>query len=113
MSNAAHDNAMRALVRQVFLAALAEASVEKSFEKHVEVNRRLLRVCEDLYDLNSFSRIFGAGMGKAAYPMAQALKGQLGIMASGILVAPQTANTDPQPMLEGFMNFSVGHPLTN
>src|SRR5260370_34717503 len=113
MSNAAHDNDMRALVRQVFLAALAETSVEKSFEKHVEVNRRLLGVCEGLHDFNSFSRSFVAAMGKAAYPMAQALKGQLGIMASGILVAPQTANADPQPMLEGFRHFAGGHPLPN
>src|SRR5260370_9015651 len=113
MSNAANDNDMRALVRQVFLAALAGTSVEKSFEQHVEVNRRLLRVCEDLYDLNSFSRIFVAAMGKAAYPMAQALKGQLGIMASGILVAPQTEKADPQPMLEGLRHFTGGHTLPN
>src|SRR5260370_218347 len=113
MSNAANDNDMRALVRQVFLAAIAETSVEKSFEKHVEVNRRFLVVFEVLYDLNSFSRIFVVAMGKAAYPLAQALKGQLGIMASGILVAPQTANADPQPMLEGFRHFAGGHPLPN
>ena len=70
MFNTAHD--MRALARQIFLSALAETSVEKSFEKHVEVSRRLLRVGEDLHDLNSFSRVFVVAMGKAAYPMAQA-----------------------------------------
>src|SRR5713101_2678842 len=111
MFNAAHE--MRALARQIFLSALAETSVEKSFEKHVEVSRRLLRVGEDLHDLNSFSRVFVVAMGKAAYPMAQALKRQLGMMAGGILVAPPAPSAETQPMLEGFRHFTGGHPLPN
>ncbi|HTC94813.1 MAG TPA: DUF4147 domain-containing protein [Terriglobales bacterium] len=113
MLEAAHDSDMREVARQIFLSALAEASVEKSFEKHVEVSRRLLRVGEDLYDLNSFSRIFAVAMGKAAYPMTQALKRQLGVMVSGILVAPQTSSSEQQPMLEGLRHFAGGHPLPN
>lgn len=104
---------MRALARQIFLSALAESSVEKAFEKHVEVSRRLLRVCEDLYDLSSFARIFVVAMGKAAYPMARALKGQLGAMASGILVSPADSPSEQRPMLEGFRHFAGGHPLPN
>ncbi|PYX89195.1 MAG: hydroxypyruvate reductase [Acidobacteria bacterium] len=111
MFNTAHD--MRALARQIFLSALAETSVEKSFEKHVEVSRRLLRVGEDLHDLNSFSRVFVVAMGKAAYPMAQALKRQLGMMAGGIVVAPPAPSAETQPMLEGFRHFAGGHPLPN
>ena len=109
MSDSAQE--MRALARQIFLSALAETSVEKSFEKHVEVSRRLLRVGEDLHDLNSFSRVFVVAMGKAAYPMAQALKRQLGMMAGGILVAPPAPSAETQPMLEGFRHFAGGHPL--
>ena len=104
---------MRSLARQIFLSALAETSVEKSFEKHVEVSRRLLRVGEDLHDLNSFSRVVVVAMGKAAYPMAQALKRQLGMMAGGILVAPPAPTAETQPMLEGFRHFVGGHPLPN
>jgi hydroxypyruvate reductase len=104
---------MRALARQIFVSALAETSVEKSFEKHIEVSRRLLRVCEDLYDLNSFSRILVVAMGKAAYPMTQALRAQLGSMASGILVAPSSPASEQQPMIEGFRHFAGGHPLPN
>jgi hydroxypyruvate reductase len=104
---------MRALARQIFVSALAETSVSKSFEKHIEVNRRLLRVCEDLYDLNSFSRILVVAMGKAAYPMTQALRAQLGSMASGILVAPPSPVSEQQSMIEGFRHFAGGHPLPN
>lgn len=102
---------MRDLARQLFLSALAETSVDKSFQKHVEVSRRLLRVCDDLYDLTSFSRIVAVAMGKAAYPMARALQGQMGPMASGIVVAPQSLSAASQPMIEGFRHFAGGHPL--
>ena len=111
MPDAPEHSEMRVLSRQIFLSALAETSVEKSFERHVEVNRRMLRVCEDLYDLNSFSRILVVAMGKAAYRMTQALKAQLGSMANGILVAAPTS--EQQPMLEGFRHFAGGHPLPN
>lgn len=104
---------MRELAQQLFLSALAETSVQKSFRKHVEVSRRLLRVRDDLYDLASFSRIFVVAIGKAAYPMTQALQGQLGTMAGGIVVAPEPASNAPQPMLEGFRHFAGGHPLPN
>jgi len=111
MPDSAQD--MRDLARQLFLSSLAETGVEKSFQKHVEVSRRLLRVRDDLYDLTSFSRTFAVAMGKAAYPMAHALHGQLGSMADGIVVAPQPPSPSPQPMIEGFRHYAGGHPLPN
>ena len=47
---------MRLLVRQWFQHALEQASVEKAFARHVECERGVLRVGEDLYHLNSYSR---------------------------------------------------------
>src|SRR5262245_18290515 len=111
MSEAAQE--MRALSRHMFLSALAESSVEKAFERHVEINRRLLRICEDQYDLNSFARILVVVMGKAACPMARALKAQLGSKAAGILASPQGPPSEQPPMPEGFRHFPGGHPLPN
>lgn len=48
---------MRATAREIFRHALAEASIAKAFARHVHCERGVLRVCEDLYHLDSYSRV--------------------------------------------------------
>ena len=66
---------MRDSARQIFQHALADASIDKAFQRHVSCERGVLRIREDLYDLHSYSRVFVVSMGKAGHTMAQALEG--------------------------------------
>ncbi|HSE48541.1 MAG TPA: DUF4147 domain-containing protein [Terriglobales bacterium] len=103
----AHD--MRATARDIFLHALAETSIAKAFERHVSYSRGILRVCDDLYDLGAYNRIFVLALGKAAHTMLEALASQVGPGLAGIVAAP----TDPDAQLPGFRYYKGGHPLPN
>ena len=61
------------LAREIFQHALAEASIAKGFARHVHCERGVLRVCEDLYDLHSYSRVLVVSLGKAGHTMVEAL----------------------------------------
>ncbi|HEY1464972.1 MAG TPA: DUF4147 domain-containing protein [Terriglobales bacterium] len=100
---------MRDLARALFVQSLAQCSVEKAFEKHVSCDRGILRVGEDLYDLNSFSRVFVVALGKAAHTMLQSLIAQAGERFEGIVVSP----VQPPQHVRGFRYFHGGHPLPN
>ncbi|HJT52462.1 MAG TPA: DUF4147 domain-containing protein, partial [Candidatus Angelobacter sp.] len=64
-------HAMRSLAREIFLDALTEAGIGEAFERHVSSDRGVLRVCDDLYDLKSYSRVLVIALGKAAHRMAE------------------------------------------
>lgn len=98
---------MRALARELFLDTLAECSVAAAFQRNVEYDHGVLRVGEDLYNLNSYSRVFTVSIGKAAQTMAESLTAQLGGRAEGVIVAP----TEPAHYLHRFTYFKGGHPL--
>src|SRR3954469_24762158 len=104
---AAHE--MRAAARDFFLHALAETSIPKAFERDVSYSRGVLRVCDDLYDLGAYNRVFVLAMGKAAHTMLQALSEQIGPGLSGIVAAP----TEPAAQLSGFRYYRGGHPYPN
>src|SRR3954467_14255214 len=107
---AAHE--MRATARELFLQALAETSIAKAFERNVSYSRGVLRVCDDLYDLGAYNRVFVLALGKAAHTMLQALADQVGPGLSGIVVAPTDAPA-PIGQLSGFRYYRGGHPLPN
>src|SRR5271155_4626706 len=69
---------MRDVAREIFRHALAEASIAKAFSKHVHCERGVLRVCEDLYHLDSYSRVLVISIGKAGHTMAELLRQQVG-----------------------------------
>jgi len=69
---------MRSTARDLFLRALGEASISKAFQRHVHCERGVLRVCEDLYDLHSQSRVWVVSIGKAGHSMVEALVEQVG-----------------------------------
>ncbi len=100
---------MRDTVRAIFLEALEQSSISKAFEQHINYSRGVLRVCEDLYDLASYHRIFVVAFGKAAHTMVEALGAQVGSGMSGIVACPEA----PGAQVLGFRYFHGGHPLPN
>jgi glycerate 2-kinase len=101
--------AMREKAREIFLLALAEASIAKGFARHVHCERGLLRVCEDLYDLHSYSRVLVVSLGKAGHSMVEALSAQVGASLEGIVAS----SVEPAAQVHGFRYFRGGHPTPN
>jgi glycerate 2-kinase len=100
---------MRSLAREIFLDALNQAAIGKAFDRHVQYDRGVLRVCEDLYDLQSYSRVLAVALGKAAHRMAEILARQVGATVQGIIADP-----NPHPyQLPGYRYFAGGHPQPN
>ena len=100
---------MRATAREIFLHALAESSIEKAFERHVEYGRGVLRIGEDLHDLASYNRVRVVSLGKAAHAMAAALAAKVGSGLEGIVACV----ADPPSQVPGFRYFRGGHPAPN
>lgn len=112
MSTSEHDSKfrqMRETARSIFAEAMANASVHKAFERHVNCDRGVLRVREDLFDLHSYSRVLVMSLGKAANSMVEALAEQLGTSLEGIVAS----SVEPASQLRGFRYFRGGHPLPN
>jgi glycerate 2-kinase len=105
-----HDSGLKDLARQIFVHALAEASIARAFDRHVELQRvGVLRVGEDLFDLNSYSRRFVVAIGKAANTMVEALSAKTGEMFEGIVAS----SVAPQQQVRGYRYFLGGHPTPN
>jgi glycerate 2-kinase len=100
---------MRVTARHLFEHALAEASIDRAFQRHVYCERSVLRVCDDLYDLNSFGRVFVVSIGKAAHTLVNALEMQAGDRFEGIVAS----SVDPASQIKGFRYFRGGHPTPN
>jgi hydroxypyruvate reductase len=108
-----HENRsreMRDTAHEIFRFALAEASIAKGFARHVNCERGVLRVCEDLYDLQSYSRIVVISIGKAGHTMVEALAQQAGDSALEGIVA---SSVGPSAQVRGFRYFHGGHPTPN
>src|SRR6202453_2538395 len=101
---------MRDMARTIFLRALAEASIGRAFARHVHCERGVLRICDDLYDLQSYSRVFVVSIGKAGHTMVEALAHQVGESALEGIVA---SSVDPSAQVRGFRYFRGGHPTPN
>jgi glycerate 2-kinase len=100
---------MRERVRDIFRHTLAEASIGRGFARHVACERGLLRVCEDLYDLHSYSRVLVVSLGKAGHSMVEALADQVGSSLEGIIAT----SVEPAAQIRGFRYFRGGHPTPN
>jgi hydroxypyruvate reductase len=97
---------MRGVAREIFTSALRNASIESAFARNVHCERRVLRIGEDLHDLDSYSRIFVVSIGKAAHTMVAALEAQVGSNLEGIVAS----SVDLASQLRGFRYFRGGHP---
>jgi glycerate 2-kinase len=100
---------MRVTARHLFEHALAESSIDRAFQRHVTCERGVLRVCEDLYDLHSYNRVFVVSIGKAAHTMVNALEMQAGSQFEGIVAS----SVAPTSQIRGFRYFHGGHPAPN
>jgi hydroxypyruvate reductase len=97
---------MRGVARGIFTSALRNASIESAFARNVHCERRVLRIGEDLHDLDSYNRIFVVSIGKAAHTMVAALEAQAGSNLEGIVAS----SVDLASQLRGFRYFRGGHP---
>jgi hydroxypyruvate reductase len=102
---------MRATALDIFMHTLAESSIERVFTKSVSYERGVLRVGEESYDINSFSRVLVVAIGKASHTMVQALSERFGagVGISGLACGPVL----PDAQVFGFRYYKGGHPLPN
>src|SRR5262245_49353671 len=107
-----HSPDPRQIARDIFQYALKQSSIEAAFARHVQYDRGVLRICDDLFSLDSYPRVYVVSFGKAGHTMAEALTGQIGTRASGIIAAPEAVLAG-RPLLPGFRYFAGGHPLPN
>jgi hydroxypyruvate reductase len=100
---------LRVAAREVFQEALAQSTIPQAFARHVNCDRGVLRVGEDLYGLPGYDRISVISIGKGAHTMAEAFVGEVGEALGGIVAG----SADPGAQLRGFRYFRGGHPLPN
>ncbi|HEV2731765.1 MAG TPA: DUF4147 domain-containing protein [Terriglobales bacterium] len=100
---------MRVTARHLFEHALAEASIDRAFQRHVDCERGVLRIFEDLFYLESYRRIVVVSIGKAAHTMVNSLEMQAGSRFEGIVAS----SVDPTSQVRGFRYFQGGHPTPN
>src|SRR6202040_2964834 len=82
---------------------------DRAFQRHVDCDRGVLRVCEDLHDLDSYSRVLVISIGKAAHAMVNSLEMQAGNRFEGIVAS----SVEPLSQARGFRYFLGGHPMPN
>src|SRR5208337_746050 len=97
---------MREVAREIFACELKNASIESAFARNVHCERRVLRIGDDLHDLDSYQRLFVVSIGKAAHTMAAALEARLGSTLEGIVAS----SVEPENQIRGFRYFRGGHP---
>jgi glycerate 2-kinase len=100
---------IRETARSIFAETLKKSSIAKAFVRHVHCERGVLRVCEDLYDLHSYSHVFVVSIGKAGHTMVEALAAQVGSSLEGIVAS----SVQPTSQVHGFRYFRGGHPTPN
>jgi glycerate 2-kinase len=100
---------MRVAARSVFTQTLTHSSIATAFARHMQCDRGVLRVCEDLYDLHSYSRALVVSIGKAGHTMVEALSAQVGSSLDGIVAT----SVQPASQVHGFRYFHGGHPTPN
>src|SRR6202795_1222541 len=100
---------MRQTARAIFHHALAEASIARGFARHVHCERGILRICDDLYDLHSYSRVLVVALGKAGHTMVEAMSHQVGASLEGLVAS----SVQPATQVHGFRYFRGGRPTPN
>src|ERR1700675_2207673 len=98
--------------RGIFTSPLSTASTENACARKMHCERRVLRIGEDLYHLDSYNRVFVVSIGKAAHTMAAALEAQAGSSSLEGIVASSLDQTrlDHATQVRAFRYFCGGHP---
>ena len=102
---------MRDTAREIFTEALKNASIENAFARNVHCERRVLRIGDDLYDLDSYNRVFVVSIGKAAHTMAAALEAQLG--GSPKVLSHRRSNQKTKSAASAIFAVDIPRPPTN
>src|SRR5438876_7312382 len=63
-------------------------NLRSGFGRHIQYSRGVLRVCDDLYQIDGYSRLLVIAFGSQAHEMAALVVEQLGSLASGIISTP-------------------------
>jgi glycerate 2-kinase len=100
---------MRVTARHLFEHALAEASIDRAFQRNLDCERGVLRIFEDLFYLEPYRRIVVVSIGKAAHTMVNSLEMQVGSRFEGIVAG----SVEPASQVRGFRYFQGGHPTPN
>jgi len=100
---------MKQIARHIFDHALRESTIQQAFARHLHCERSVLRICDDLYDLNAYGRVFVIAIGKAAHTMLIALHEAAGTRFEGIVAS----SVEPEFQIRGFRYFHGGHPVPN
>jgi len=103
---------LKQLARDIFAGALADCSIERSFDRVLQTEgHRLFLDGRDVVDLDRLKRVRILSIGKAAAPMLQALLSRLPLAPScdleGVLIAP---GERPQNLPARIKFFPGGHP---
>jgi glycerate 2-kinase len=99
---------MRDTAREIFASALKNASIESAFARNLHCERRVLRIGEDLYDLDSYNRVSVVSIGKAAHSMAAALEAHAG--TGGFEDGIVASSVEHTTQIRGLRYFCGGHP---
>src|SRR5437763_16336189 len=100
---------MRVTARHLFEHALAEASIDRAFQRHVDCERGVLRIFEDLFYLESYRRIVVVSIGKAAHTMVNSLAMQACSRFDGIM----SRSVHPASQVRRPRCFRAWHPPPN
>jgi len=100
---------LRETAQEIFAHALRHTTIQQAFHQHVSCDRGVLRIGDDLYDLQAKNRVLVISLGKAAHSMLRAFEGQAGEQFEGIVASSVVAEFQAR----GFRYFHGGHPLPN
>jgi len=100
---------MKQTALRVFRQTLAVINIHAAFERKLDCDGKRIHVDGSIINLADFSEFVAIAIGKAAFPMADALVSVLPSNCSpeGFLVAP----TAPTRSLPGWTTFVGGHPI--
>jgi hydroxypyruvate reductase len=92
-------------------AALLAVEPGQAVRRHVRRQGHTLTVADHTYDLSRFRRIWIAGGGKAAAPMAAALADILGRHLTGGIAITKYGHAESVPCPASFVILEAGHPI--
>jgi glycerate 2-kinase len=98
---------MRTAIREIFKESLAQSTIAQAFARNLEYSGGTLRICQDLYPLDSYECVSVVSLGKGAHSMVNALAEHVTESMGGIVVG----TTEPESQVRGFRYFKGGHPL--
>jgi glycerate 2-kinase len=105
---------LKELARGIFEQALAECSIERSFDRMIQVaNGRLLLGGREALAFDRLKRVRILAAGKAARAMLDALLARLLLPSSCDLQGVLIAGERPHHLPSGFQLFAGGHPSPN